>query len=421
MAMKKSILIMNYFSFCVIAAWIIFPFFYYLLPKFVIFVFISFWFLTALGFCSRHVTTPQICTMMSIFWLFYIFTYHLIGLSNVHINIYFQCFFFFFFMYAFLFYNKWGSKKENARLLKILFLFIFISFFWGCVTLIINPLINNYSEKDGFNVGNTPYSFFVSIVWICAYLTIKETKGTRIILLVLSLCLILLMSRTITILVTILFLGLFLIQGITGKNRRIKKILLTVLLFLALLAINENSEAIVSFVATLFGDQSKIAERLNELNYFAHNGIFSSMRGASGSARIILYQSSIKAWLSTPETFLFGNGWIQYESYSIDLADSILVGGHSELFDSLAKFGVLGTCLFFGSIIIFFSKIKSVMNDKRKSATNCFLVTVIVYSILNRFATEPSVGLGLFFIFPISLLYRDCDVCDKDGSGYHYD
>ena len=403
--MKTVSLIINYLLFFALSTWIVFPYLYYLLSPFYILIVFSMWCVTAL-LSMKAIYRPRVYILSSLSWLIMILFYHLIGLSNVHVNIYFQCFFFLFFLYAFCFYQRYGRMEMNCKLLKALFLIIMISFVWSSFTLIVYPSINDLSDKSGYNVGSTPYSFFACIIWTCSFLLYKNKPVLSVLIQVISLVLLLLMVRTISLLTAFVFIAVYFIQRISGRNMKAKKIVAVITLLILILLFFEFSDTIISIVLKVIGAEGKLYDRVNELQYFVNNGIFSNLRGSSGSARIDLYKASFTAWLSSFRTILFGNGWIQYDSYSIDYISEILVGGHSEFFDSLAKFGVFGSMLFFGTILAFFWRIQYAINEK-KHIIICYHIVILFYSILNRFATEPSVGLGLFFVVPFTLLYGD--------------
>jgi hypothetical protein len=106
--------------------------------------------------------------------------------------------------------------------------------------------------------------------------------------------------------------------------------------------------------------------------------------------RLLLILKSISAFISNP---IFGQGW--EFGYSFELSRNY-IGNHSEWFDTLGKYGILGSIPFF---LIFKRSIKEDLRRTGRFIPKNYLIVFFFLGLFNPFQTFQSMYV-LFFIIP---------------------
>lgn len=137
-----------------------------------------------------------------------------------------------------------------------------------------------------------------------------------------------------------------------------------------------------------------------------------SMEAGSGvrtmNARENLWFVSIETWLSSPINFLFGIG-DHRASFGVAVSETG-IGNHSDLFDTLGRYGLVGSLLILNIFRLSFKYILSLFED------NCKLQVMVIFLILFLYGFTkgifvPGVGCAMFLMLPIiSIILQNEDV-----------
>jgi hypothetical protein len=158
---------------------------------------------------------------------------------------------------------------------------------------------------------------------------------------------------------------------------------LTIAVLLLLININNIGLWLVNIAPdSLYGSRLKLIGRIL---------ITGEGEGTLG-ARLLLYKKSLSQLFNYP---IFGKSYFPWFER---------LGNHSELFDTLGRFGLLGGLMYF-SIFIYYI-IKERINNK-KVLTGAYIFSLLVLFTLNPFHYTQS-NFVLFFIIPsVGLLVRN--------------
>lgn len=118
------------------------------------------------------------------------------------------------------------------------------------------------------------------------------------------------------------------------------------------------------------------------------------------SGRTELYFLSLKTWLSNPVNFLIGIG----DNISVYDVVSTGIGRHSDLFDTLARYGLIGGLILFATIKRYYSYIISLF-DKKYKIQLLVICVIFVLCASTKGVLVPEVGCVLFILLPISSVF----------------
>ncbi len=309
-------------------------------------------------------------------------------------------------IFMFNYYKSKYSIKGFKRLLGI----VLIIWVYYCIKALIfysrNPnaarqiISGNGDEFGAITIGEGyGLAFGCAILGVYLFSLIKVTqfknnKGVNIIaVLVTVICFFISLKTgsTITLLAMIaglifsVYFNIGLKRSKPNKNSSIRIIIsnISILSLLLLLAVNLKTlgQWLIS-LSSLFSSDL-LASRIEQIGIKLLTG---SSEGTLG-ARELLYNKSINTFLDNP---LFGTS-IEY-----GLRMNPLLGGHSELFDNIARLGLIGIVPF---LLIFFVFIKNERKSYNNYTSGAYIITLLIMFILNPF-NFPQAHFVLFFIIP---------------------
>lgn len=255
----------------------------------------------------------------------------------------------------------------------------------------------------GLNIGTTMFGFitvlFSGIMLIIALNDIKFK--TRIFFGLLSLCadyfVVFLSNRGITVLVWILMTALILFTKFFIKNSKNKLVCVTSIIAI-LIAANFLSVPILKWLI-INVDSYRLQLRFNTLLTYMLSGGSIYIRHSSFIERLSYLALSWNTFINNFFNFVFGVGYPQFNDHI-----AYGVGSHSEIIDSLAKYGIIGGFFIFK---ILKNSLKSVFENLRaykfSTETIIIMLTFLIYGLLNNVFT-PEVGVIIFFLLPLSPL-----------------
>ena len=199
----------------------------------------------------------------------------------------------------------------------------------------------NENDLSATNVASTQYLTALMLMSGALFIaSLRDRKpGRRLIwaalLIICILFNLLIMQRALILLLSAAMFGLMFIFNARRKLAVNLLILLAVVLFAVVLL---NYEAVFSLLGKVI-KSARITARLNQISRaLSQRSVMQG--GGSLTARFKLYLISLNTWTSSPGTFLFGVG-DHISGYSV-------IGNHSQFFDVLGRYGLLGGfCMFY--------------------------------------------------------------------------
>ena len=309
-------------------------------------------------------------------------------------------------VYVTSFYNR---KELNILWYSILFVFVFClvqNFFIGSTG--DDEIFEITSEVRGSNVGGTAFvtgcMFIIPSLWLVfkkgdkkllRFISIGVIGGSVFYMLVLN-------SRT-----TLLVVFGVLVAGMIMADRSVKRAATKRLVFrmvLLLIVMMVIAAPILTKLAGYYGDVLRMSDRLEDLAFAAGGGDINDLGRGSLYYRYLLWQASITTFFSSVPNFLFGVG---EKEVVLDLYSHINsgVGGHSEIFDLAARYGIIGIMIYFYMISKTFRFLLRITKDMR--IKNCMVVVltcVVMYSFVNNTTTQACTMVMLYLFMPITLI-----------------
>ena len=250
-------------------------------------------------------------------------------------------------------------------------------------------LMTNLVVKKNF----LKMSCLLLVVPIAYYMLFQNTRGTAIILLIVEI------------------VGLFLAYFEPKHGNRYPYYVFSIftLVLLALVVFIP----LMSWLMELL-QSDRLAERLNDLMDFRQSGgNLNSVKEGSFTERILLAQTSLNSFLSSPISFLIGIG-DHTQTLGGDLVKSG-VGGHSEFIDVLARYGLVGALVFWMIMKNYYWMLCN-LTTKREvlKYVNVIFIVIILSGILNTIF-NPIMQIFIFVIFPIMIELIERNIYCQDG------
>lgn len=142
----------------------------------------------------------------------------------------------------------------------------------------------------------------------------------------------------------------------------------------------------------------RLSVRFESLIYTFNNGIEED----SFSGRMKLETISLQSWTSSFGSFLFGIGDHRLEGYGYQGFIMSGVGGHSELIDSLARYGIIGFSIIALLIYNIFQYIQNLFSERALRKQVSTILIIAIFTMLTKAMFLPEIGLALFFLLPLS-------------------
>lgn len=304
-------------------------------------------------------------------------------------------------MYCFQEFNVRDIKKLLITLLAI----AFANLLYNCIVSTANPMLQFYLDGENrarMNIGWTDYSHFAVFLFLsmlCVFQTSKNSH-TRIPVLV------------------VMFVSAYYVL-ICGQRATcvIFMAIMSVILFLSNYKVSKSTYiillALCSGLCIVFYDQivrlsmeiiksERLIDRLSSIENL------NAIDDDSFSGRIYFYRISVETFLSSFKNFMFGVGVHPLEDLRFRAVGN--VGGHSQIFDLIAQYGILGTAL----MIVYFKKLKlyylSLVNGIVEHRQFSILFWGLIILSLMKYSFNPHLSIVLFLIFPLMLyLLREMD------------
>ena len=261
-----------------------------------------------------------------------------------------------------------------------------------------------------FNLGSTSFvsaiTFFLGIaLTLCVCSKNRKEKllyglGSAISLYYLVVC----SGRATTMILVIIMLLLFFLYRNRRYNSFIPIILVLILLLLYLFRIQ-----IIDLISDLLPNQ-RMAVRIRAIGQYLSG--YDSDEDYLGRIEIIGIDFS--TWLRSIRSFCFGIGDHRYLAGHLNDIYSIGISGHSDYFDFLAQYGIIGFSLLNALLICLFQYIKTIGGKENRLARYSIIILLVflLRSIVGSiFSMDIAAVMFIFFPSAICLVdERDNDV-----------
>lgn len=150
----------------------------------------------------------------------------------------------------------------------------------------------------------------------------------------------------------------------------------------------------------------RLSERLNDLVDFKQSGgNLNDVREGSLTERILLAQTSLNSFFSSPISIMIGIG-DHTQSFGGDLIKSG-IGNHSEFIDVLARYGLVGAFVFWKIMKNYHWMLYRLTTQRQvMKYVNVIFVVIILSGILNNIF-YPAMLFFIYLIFPVIMEFSD--------------
>lgn len=211
-----------------------------------------------------------------------------------------------------------------------------------------------------------------------------KNRGIVQILLALVINILFIIMMNYTTQIMFLIFGLFMISIVKIANKKWKVFLCIMGCIILLFIIFPYASCFLNLINEKFFSSNKdISMRLKEISYFLSTG---ELSGAALGGRIRIMKISFSTFVNNP---LFG---VSFKNYNMN---GLMVGGHYEWVDDLARFGIIGTVLL---VVFAYTGFKYGIVGQKKGddVYKVLMIVFIIYGFFNPF-------LNIMFVMPCFL------------------
>lgn len=328
-------------------------------------------------------------------------------------------------LFVFTYYNDKEKKTLFNAALLILFLNLIDNIIIGVRDPLIFETLNKATSTDAdfrTNAGSTAFvaSFLFLIPVLILFLRKKGRFFYLTFALLASVFIFVINSRaTAGSLMLLTLVMMFLIRmcyneqtGLSKKKLVITSFLCFVLASVTILPFLQSIESYVEDSSTMAG---RLTERIEDLiSVISARSIDYASEG-SLVHRVMLYTVSLESFTSSASSLIWGIGEKAHGTDLSSLIDSG-VGGHSEIFDTLAMFGGIGGILLLIAFNKTFKYVKCLFSGIYVYYIYPIEIIFFIYSCLNRTLIQ-SIILVVFLILPLSSVFL-CNTIKNDKYVY---
>lgn len=350
-------------------------------------------------FCyfSESFTQKKLVFWILIFSLFIIF-YKLIGYSTASWGNYYMQISCLMSIFLIVLMNDYCTRKQRLFILLSSVIFIIYLIYQDIQLGVRVSDIYNQEELLHVNAASTVFNSTVLILgciflFLCFRQNIKMYKVIYISLFIFISYYLIFFGERGSIVLT-LFLMLFLFIYISAGRSVLKLILIFfggICCFLYLL----DSNSIFSFLLSI-SPSDRLSDRIIDLMQTTEKGLSEN----SFSGRFGLYIVSIESFLSSAKSILIGIGDHRLEGIEGYYRSGI--GGHSEIIDSFARYGLVGVIILVLLMRKYYDYLISLFVDLKDVKIIKLLFYIFIFLSLTKTVLYTSVGLVFFLLLPLS-------------------
>ncbi|MFW6015503.1 MAG: hypothetical protein ACOCRK_03635 [bacterium] len=353
------------------------------------------WIVFAFLSSPKHFYRALVCNKVWMVWLYplYIMIASLMGHASFSLYQFTIPFIYIFFFY----YSQNKNKKQMIYLIYICILYILII---NINTLIVNQsnfqvsrllASSNFEETYKLSspfIGDFPYIYSlvgISISMIGIYKYYHKLKSLKYLLFAILCIIVIIRSQYMIALLITIFITIILLT--VGDIKSIKGIMRLMIFILAIISSYVFLGPLLGWLSQ-FVSGPLLAQRFEELS-----SVFNGNTYIFSLTRIRLYSNSINTFLNN---VFFGVG---------EVSDYDIVGGHSQVLDTFARYGIFGGTCFIITISRAFVHVKSRLSGKMSVIYNYVMAAFFLQSIINLSYYDLQLTFYFFIIPMILYLY----------------
>ena len=120
------------------------------------------------------------------------------------------------------------------------------------------------------------------------------------------------------------------------------------------------------------------------------------------NSRMDLWLVSLRTWTNSIPSFIFGIGdHVRNDTISTEASG---IGNHSDFFDILAKYGIIGGVILYNILKNLFVYTKGQVTRKQYLKVLVFFCLILVFGFTKKIVL-PSISIMLFIFFPLCIYY----------------
>lgn len=273
------------------------------------------------------------------------FSYKAFGISTSGFGIYVNNFSHYFFFFAMLLIVERINGKQQMFLIAVIIVSVLFSVIQN--TLLYERIGFNFFMRQALdesvlsNATSTQFSVAAMMMAGTSLIAFLNLNKHRILWMLLFLILtyfnIFIAQRAINLILTVVLYTLIII--VNNKRKAYMNILLSAGAIMIILMIM-NYGVVIEFISNLLNSE-RLSQKLYQIKRALDAGDILQGTG-SLTARYMLYLTSVRTWLSSFSSFLFGIGE-HFES-------NLRIGNHSQFIDTLGEYGIVGAALLFYTV-----------------------------------------------------------------------
>ena len=335
-------------------------------------------------------------------YLILVFGYRLFGVSDAAWGNYMHQLGFFLVMLFMLFLKKERMLAQEKILLLAVLGIIAINVVDNIYLSILYPQLNTgrtYMDEEflaTLNAGGSPYYTFVLFCFdICFFVFLnsnrKLVRNTALACAIICAVYICGYCFKASVVVYFFLSLLFIYYAKRTKNQFKFLFVFSITCLLAYITVSLFSEEIVDFVKYISPN-----ERLTTRFVTLVDSEDADANMVTVTGRTSRYLESVEGWLTDIGTFLFGMG----DHRAVFRGGETGVGQHSDLLDSLARYGLFGILLLAFIFKYAFNYILSCFDKKYRLQIICILVVFLLCGLTKKIFF-PSSGFAIFLLLPL--------------------
>ena len=296
-----------------------------------------------------------------------------------------------------------GENKE-----KVIKLFVWLYHISVAISIVLLFVLGRNTYRDDVAAGGIllapqiyiTISVFVIMALVYILIHTGEKKAIRFILIGLNFIYIFMSNYTTQLIFVVI--GILVVITVGSKMKKSNKVILIGIVgLLIVIGIPMLPNIIDTINKTIFATNETVNTRLNEIVLLLRR---ESIRGSDLMGRFDRITLSWNTFMTGP---ILGIPFSRYNTVST----GIVVGGHSEWPDDLARFGIVGGFIFGLFVIRLLKKCLDYDHEENKPFKKAVIVIVLLYGFSN-----PIIRYMEFEFFFLIWLFVDCSVKTRGGS-----
>ncbi len=333
--------------------------------------------------------------------------YLLFGISTVSLGALVAHLFFFVCILCMILYPTYISEKQNKRLLCIIVGIIIFNIIDNIRLCVVYPQLFfavNRNMNSDFNVNIGGSRFYNAILFfyiICLFGFLNSKKKifkyymlTGVIISAIFIFGFCLKASTLVFAILSTILLCF-----AQKAKSIRRLFFRIVVpsLIIYVIVNIYMDSIIDFLSSLFASD-RLIERLV---FLLDQDNASADSGASTMvARENLWFLSVSTWTDNLVNFVFGIGDHRIADWETQSPFAIGIGQHSDFFDSLARYGIIGMLILVAIFILAFEYILALFDNKQRVQLLIIFLIYILH-LITKGGLYPDLGFLLFVFLPM--------------------